>query len=373
MLSVYFTASTPADSNFISTYKKIVQLLRNNRIISGKQITSISSLKHDKQLTPVEIFTRQKKLIERADLVVAEVTKPSLGVGGEIVYALTHNIPVLALIAEANDDTLSPMLLGNPSENLYIEHYTDKNLRYIVANFLKHVTDIQKRKGHLIVLDGGNGSGKATQSKLLQTYFKKHELPFVYYDFPQYYSSFHGQTVAKFLRGEFGTIDQVSPYLASLAYALDRASVKQEMEDALKQGKMVLANRYAPSSMAHQGSKFVDKKEREKYLAWHYELEYKVHRIPKEKIVMYLHVPWQISQELTSKKHARKYLKGKAKDIEEASVENVKRSEEMYLALAKKYPHWHVVECAPNGKLLSKQAIHEQIIHALKDRHILPR
>ena len=47
-------------------------------------------------------------------------------------------------------------------------------------------------------------------------------------DFPQYYHTFHGKTVAKFLRGEFGGIDQVSPYLASLAYALDRAAVKRK-------------------------------------------------------------------------------------------------------------------------------------------------
>jgi dTMP kinase len=82
--------------------------------------------------------------------------------------------------------------------------------------------------------------------------------------------------------GEFGNIDQVSPYLASLAYALDRATIKREMTDFLAKGGYIIANRYATSNMAHQSAKFTDEKERKDFIKWVYELEYKVHRIPKE-------------------------------------------------------------------------------------------
>ncbi|KXK11950.1 MAG: thymidylate kinase [Microgenomates bacterium OLB23] len=74
-------------------------------------------------------------------------------------------------------------------------------------------------------------------------------------DFPQYYSSFSGKTVAMFLRGDFGELNQVSPYLASMPYALDRASVKEEMEEFLAKGGIIIANRYATSNMAHQAAK----------------------------------------------------------------------------------------------------------------------
>ena len=217
------------------------------------------------------------------------------------------------------------------------------------------------KKGGFIVIDGGDGSGKTTQAKLLIDYFKKNKIPVQYFDFPQYYNSFHGKTVARFLRGEFGDINEVSPYLASLAYALDRASVKKEMDKILNKGISIIANRYATSNMAHQGAKFKNKEKREDYLAWVYELEYKVHKIPKEDVVIYLYVPWEIGLKLTTKKGTREYLKGK-EDIHEKDLDFRKASEAMYLELAKRYKHWVKIDCIENGKLLTPENIHQKII-----------
>lgn len=371
MLNVYFTASVSTDISAISLYKKILSHLQSQNIISGKHITSINSLEKDKQRDPEEIFARQKKLIETADVVIAEITEAAVGVGGEIVYALTHDIPVLALLKAEADDKISPMLAGNPSENLSIENYSEENIRFVLKEYLEHIQKLKKRKGKLIVIDGGDGSGKGTQSKLLLEYLKKNKIPTKYFDFPQYYNSFHGKTVAKFLRGEFGSIDQVSPYLASLAYALDRASVKPQMEEFLQKGGYILANRYAPSSLAHQGAKFVNKKEREEYLQWNYDLEYKVHKIPKEDIVIYLYVPWQIAQELTSKKNARQYLKGKAKDIHEKDTDHIRLAQEMYLELAKRNKHWVKIDCMKGDTIDTIENIHQKIIAVLKEKKIL--
>jgi len=100
-------------------------------------------------------------------------------------------------------------------------------------HFFDEVKTLQKRKGKLIVIDGGDGSGKATQSALLKSYLEKHGKRVKYMDFPRYYNSFHGRVVGRFLTGEFGALDQVSPYLAALAYALDRASAKEEMDNLI--------------------------------------------------------------------------------------------------------------------------------------------
>jgi dTMP kinase len=190
-------------------------------------------------------------------------------------------------------------------------------------------------------------------------------------DFPQYYNSFHGKTVAKLLRGEFGNIEQVSPYLASLAYALDRASVKQEMEDFLKTGGIIISNRYATSNMAHQGAKFKNHEEKEEFLKWVYDLEYKIHRIPKETIVLYLYVPWKIGLTLTKNKGKRDYLKGQDKDIHEKDENHLRDAETMYLSLSKKYKHWITISCLQNGKLLSPEIIHDNIISVLHEKKIL--
>src|SRR3990167_6096394 len=110
-------------------------------------------------------------------------------------------------------------------------------------------------KGKLIVIEGGDGSGKTIQSKLLTKNLRQYGVPTEYLDFPQYYHSFHGETVAKFLRGEFGNINKVSPYLASFPFALDRASVKDTMKVILNKGINIVANRYATSNLIYQAAK----------------------------------------------------------------------------------------------------------------------
>src|SRR3990167_1798208 len=373
MIKVYFTASTSFDGEFRSYYKKIVQFIEKNNgvVISGRQIIDEKLLEKDKKLEKKEIFQREKLLIDEADCIIAEVTKPSHGVGGEIVYALIKNKPVLALVLENNNNLLSQMVAGNPSENLFTEFYNIDKLPFVIKDFLRHIESLQKRRGKLIVIDGGDGSGKTTQAHLLVDYLKNLKYPTKYVDFPQYYNSFHGNTVAKFLRGEFGSIDEVSPYLASLAYALDRASIKQEMDDFLRKGGTIVANRYATSSMVHQGAKFKKSGEREKFLKWLYELEYKVNRMPKEDLVIFLYVPWEIGLYLTKNKPIRHYLKGENADIQEKDLKYRQEVEKMFLEMAQSYKHWVKVDCVIDNKILPPQDIHEKIIAVLQTKKLL--
>lgn len=317
-------------------------------------------------------FLAQKKSIEDADCVIAEVTHPSTDVGGQIVYALTVDKPVLALIYKENTDEITPMLSGNPSEHLFLEHYDEKNLKYILENFFEHVEFLNRNTGKLIVIDGGDGSGKATQTDLLAQYLSKIQTKHRIYDFPQYYSSFHGATIGRLLSGEFGTLSTISPYLASLAYALDRASVKNEMRDFLKKGGTIICNRYATSNMGHQAGRIPNPLERQKFLKWLYELEYKIHKIPREDIVVYLYVPWQIGLELTKKKDDRGYMKGKKLDINEKDVQFRINSEEMFLSLCKIRRNWVKINCVKGGKLLTKEDIHAQIVALLKEKKLIP-
>ena len=362
-MKVYFTASTSFNGELVDFYKKILQHLKRKKlkILSGEQIVNKKLLKKDRYLPKEKIFLRQKKLIEKADFIIAEASKPSLGVGGEITYALTLDIPVLALINKAYEDKISPMLAGNPSENLYLDYYDKNSLKYKLDAFIEHIKNLRNRKGKLIVIEGGDGSGKATQAKLLIDYLKSLKIPVRYYDFPQYYHSFHGKIIGRYLKGEFGGLNEVSPYLISLAYALDRASVKKEMEDFLQKGGFIVANRYTTSNMAFQTMRIKNSKEREKFLEWLYELEYKIHKIPKEDLVIYLHVSPETASQLILKKGRRSYIKNRKKDIHEENLEFQKRVEKSYLSLANRFKHWVKIECEEDGKLLSKDQIHERI------------
>jgi dTMP kinase len=367
-MKVYFTAATSFNGELHEVYTSIGKQIEEAgmELISGGQIIDKSVLAKDKELSSSQIYERERKHIQDADMLIVEGSRPSLGVGSEITYALNLNKPVLVLVSTHYEDRISPMVKGDPSESLFLRFYNDDNLKYKIADFISYVQTAKKRRGKLIVIDGGDGSGKTTQANLLVENLKKRGIPVKYVDFPQYYHSFHGKTVAKFLRGEFGKIDEVSPYLASLAYALDRATMRREMEDFLAKGGYIIANRYATSSMAHQAAKLNDEKERKEFLKWLYELEYKIHKVPKENLVIYLHVPWQMGIELSGKKKdAQKYLNGKD-DIAEKDLTHRKNSEKMYIELAKKYKHWKTVECTKDGRMLSVDTIHQVVLKILK-------
>lgn len=370
-MNIYFTATSTIKGD-THRYIKILTSIRGlkHTIVSGNQIISEKNLDNDAKKKPIDIFTREKERIDKADCIVAEVTNPSSGVGGEIVYALIHNKPVLALFYKDADNTLSPMIAGNPSNYLYLEHYDDDNIAIMLKRFFSQVTLMKKRKGKLIVIDGGDGSGKATQSELLSIYLKKHGAHIKNMDFPRYYSSFHGRVVGRFLNGEFGTLNEVSPYLASLAYALDRAGAKDEMDSWLSKGGIILSNRYATSSMAHQAAKLPEGKRKE-FISWLDEMEYKVHKIPREDIVIYLYVPWKIGYDLTLKKDKRIYVNRKL-DIAEADIHHRIESEKMYLKLSTERRNWVKIDCvSKQNRLLSKEIIHNKILTVLKNKHII--
>lgn len=227
-------------------------------------------------------------------------------------------------------------------------------------------------KGKLIVIEGSDGAGKATQLKLLQEHLSSIKYKVQTIDFPRYYDSFYGKMVAQFLRGEFGTLKEVDPHLASLLYALDRGSAKNEMEKWLNDGAFVLSNRYATSNLAHQSAKLSAKK-RKKFIEWDLELEYSVNGIPKEDIVIYLYVPYKISRKLVlqKSKEVREYARGKKRDIHEKDLLFMKKSEEAYLRLVKQFPHWVKIICVDKkGNLKSREEIHEEVKKVLKKKGI---
>jgi len=221
---------------------------------------------------------------------------------------------------------------------------------------------VEKKKGKLIVIEGSDGSGKTTQLNLLKKYLEKNDISAETISFPRYKKSFHGKTVAKYLRGEFGSVDSVNPYLVSLAYAMDRATAKPEINKWLREGKVVLADRYATSNMAHQAAKLPEK-ERNKFLKWDFELEYTVNKLPQEDMVIYFHIP-------TSDAKVRIAKRGKA-DAHEQDFNYQVETGKMYEKLSKKYKHWVRVNCIKNQKLRSRRDIHKEVLKILRKNKIV--
>ncbi|MFO0703535.1 MAG: hypothetical protein U0525_02305 [Patescibacteria group bacterium] len=229
---------------------------------------------------------------------------------------------------------------------------------------MKNVSKSNSSKGKFIVIDGGDGSGKATQAKLLIDYLKKNKIRVKYFDFPQY-EKYFGKLAGRFLAGEFGSLDEVSPYLASLTYALDRWSESNNISNWLNSGGWIVSNRYTSSSLAHQTAKFKTKSKQNEFYDWATKLEYKELGLPKEDVVIYLQVTPTVARKLTAKKSQRIYIKKKM-DIAEKNLKHQIDSAKMYLKLSKMNNHWEVINCMAKDKsILPIASIHEMIVQSL--------
>jgi dTMP kinase len=224
-------------------------------------------------------------------------------------------------------------------------------------------------RGKFIVLEGIDGSGKRTQLDLLARAFTARGMAFSQISFPNY-SRFFGKLVARFLNGEFGSLEAVDPHFSALLYAGDRLESRAAIEAALASGQTVLADRYVGSNLAHQGAR-VPSEKREEFLAWLRELEYGVYALPAEDLVIYLRVPVAEAHRLVAEKGARGYTNQKH-DLQEADLAHLEAASQVYDELARQR-NWARIECfdAAARALRSPEAIHKEILATI-DARVFP-
>jgi dTMP kinase len=224
-----------------------------------------------------------------------------------------------------------------------------------------------QRRGRFIVLEGTDGSGKGTQFELLKAYLRSKRVRFTTVDFPQYGKP-SAYFVEQYLNGAYGTADAVDPHAAAMFYALDRFSIAKSINEHLRRGKLVLANRYVASNMGHQGAKVVQPKKRKAFIRWIHELEYHFFKIPKPDLNIFLSVPPEVAYRLIAQKKKRTYIKkGKKRDIHEADRNHLARAFAAYLETMRLFRgEFKVVECAPHGLLRSISDIHREVVQLVK-------
>lgn len=213
------------------------------------------------------------------------------------------------------------------------------------------------------MIDGIDGSGKATQTKLLVKRLKKEGVKVKTIDFPRYYHNFFGKLLGEYLSGVYGDFTQVDPRVASVLYAADRYESAQEIRQWLAQGYVVVADRYVSANQIHQGGKIASLKERRTFMRWLDEMEHRVFQIPRPDLVIYLDVPFEVSKEWLKQKIAqrsKKYLNGR-KDVAEENLTYLKNSRASALMLVKENKNWRKIECCQQMTCLSPEQVHERV------------
>ena len=217
-------------------------------------------------------------------------------------------------------------------------------------------------RGKLIVIEGTDGSGKATQSGKLTARLAAEGFTVRKVDYPNYQSQ-SSALVKMYLNGEFGERpEDVNAYAASAFYAVDRiASYKKEWEEFYLNGGIVIADRYTTSNMIHQAAKIKDKAEKDRYLEWLWDFEFTKCGLPVPDKVFFLAMPPAVSRELM---RGRENKAGNTKDIHEQDSDYLSYCFDNACEIAAAFG-WHKVDCTDSGQIKTIEQIHEEIYQAL--------
>ena len=216
-----------------------------------------------------------------------------------------------------------------------------------------------------IVLEGLDGAGKSTQITKLRDMFRAKGVESEYLHFPRFDAPVYGELIARFLRGDLGSVESVNPYLVALLYAGDRADAATTIRQWLGDGKVVIVDRYVYSNIGYQCAKIADSNERNTLREWILHTEFEEFGIPKPDLSLFLDVPFAFTErKLTEVRQGedREYLQG-GKDIHEASLDLQRRVREVYLESASLNEDLKVVNCSTEeGGMASPEAIFERIM-----------
>lgn len=220
-----------------------------------------------------------------------------------------------------------------------------------------------------IAIEGTDGSGKATQTRLLAEAMAREGRSAYIVAFPRYGETVGGKLLGECLAGKRGSFVTLDPRLASIPYSIDRFESSPDIRAALARGDVVIADRFIGSNQIHQGGKMTDETERNEYLAWLDHLEHTVLGIPKPDTTIYLKAPVETSLKLLAEKRAAKgnHLADGENDQVEKDLKYLTQSHDMANWLAERDPSWNVVNCVMNGTAMrSRQDIHREVMQYVR-------
>jgi dTMP kinase len=226
----------------------------------------------------------------------------------------------------------------------------------------------------LIVIEGVDGAGKSTQIKLLRDFFAEKGQECEFLHFPRTEAPYFGELIARFLRGEFGTISDVDPYLVAMLYAGDRKDASENIRTWLKSGKVVLLDRYTYSNIAYQCAKLKDVTAQDRLRHWILSLEFDYFSIPRPDLNIFLDVPFSFTEKKLSGARTgedRSYLNG-SRDIHEESLDFQKKVRDIYIRVSQSDKNLAVVNCSSSREtMLTPEEIFELITGILKNKKFI--
>ena len=219
---------------------------------------------------------------------------------------------------------------------------------------------MEQEKPIYLVIEGIDGAGKETQTRLLKEYLKSLGKNVITQSFPNYGTD-GCKPVQMYLDGKLSkTANEVNAYQSSVLFAVDRFCTMTQLIKNITKDSVVVFDRYVSSNMLHQGGKIHNDEDLEKYLKWLENFEFEVMKIPRPDKIFFLSVPPEISMELIKQ---RKGLKSQTeKDIQESDENHLKNAYNTGMKISKMFG-WEIIDCVDKeqNQMRTKEDISKEI------------
>ncbi|MDB5245500.1 MAG: tmk [Parcubacteria group bacterium] len=219
-----------------------------------------------------------------------------------------------------------------------------------------------------IAIEGIDGVGKATQTKMLAEALRRDGKTCHTYDFPDYTNNTYGKLIGECLAGKRGDFVHMDPRVAATLYMVDRFESSPRIREALARGEVVISDRYSASNKIHQGGKIKDEDERVELVEWFDHAEHEILGNPRPDLTIYLDAPVSVSLGLLAQKRAAKngnVIDGDSDQVEK-DREYLDNSHEMAIWLAARNSHWHGIDCTDGaGNMRSREDIHADVMQVV--------
>ncbi|MGI6589150.1 MAG: dTMP kinase [Candidatus Iainarchaeum sp.] len=216
-------------------------------------------------------------------------------------------------------------------------------------------------RGKLIVIEGGDASGKSTQLKLLVNKLEEEGNEVVNMHFPKHDVSF-GKVVDAYLRGEYGDKKSIPPEFVAMLYMTDFYESKDLMNKLLDEGKTIVLSRFFTSTLTYQTA-LASKNEKDSLREWIFDC---CKRLPQPDLVLVLYVPAVVAKNyLENANRAESYKRGAKKDQHESDFEFQKNYMSEFDFAIKEFG-WKKIDCVRGGKLKSIAEIHSLVFSEVK-------
>jgi len=222
-----------------------------------------------------------------------------------------------------------------------------------------------KNDGKIIVIEGSvDGVGKTKQTELLYKRLTDEGYNISTHHFPTY-GTYHGVCVEKYLNGDLGDKEKLSPYFINSLFAIDRAIVWQtKLKKLYEEGNILLLDRYTTSSLIFQSAYIEDSKEKTEFIKYIEDFEYNKLGTRRPDSVIFLTAPFELVTDLRKK---RKINDGILNDIHEVDEEFQRKVYESANFIAD-YLSWDKIDCSNGNQFRTIEDIHEEVYKLVKTK-----